>query len=74
MKRLMTLTLAGALLAGAGAFAAQRTASAPDGSDSEIATCVGASPCRACKNCRYCGLCAKRGGKCGACTSAAHAH
>ena len=32
-----------------------------------VATCVGATPCRACKNCRYCKHCAKDGGTCGVC-------
>ncbi len=32
-----------------------------------VATCTGASPCKACKNCKYCKKCAKDGGSCGVC-------
>jgi len=40
-------------------------------SASWLATCTGASPCKACKNCKYCKHCAKDGGKCGVCKPSA---
>lgn len=30
-----------------------------------LATCVGATPCKACKNCKYCKHCSQDGGTCG---------
>ena len=33
----------------------------------KLATCTGASPCKACKNCKYCKHCNQGKGTCGIC-------